>query len=328
MKWSIALLLVSGLGAAVCAAFLVGSLRADQSEVDQNGLAVLPDVDVLIAAGPLPAMTVLDAESVTRKKMPAADAPALALSSSVQVVGKVLKVPMVEGQPFTNECFATEGSGVHLVTALAEGKRAMSIILDDYNAMDGLIYPGSVVDVLASFRTPTKDAPREAVATTLLERVQVLAVEEKTVVSKREEGQADSRAIRSKMSRRKIMITLLLDSKQAKILKLANEHGTVSLTLRNPLDRGDADLQMTSLGELLGGHGGPGHEGDAFGKLFAKSATRIETTEVQPTPKVKKAAPKPDPMWEVTILRGGRKAEKVLFPMPIERRPVTERGKV
>ena len=71
MKWSIALLLVSGLGAAVCAAFLVGSLRADQSEVDQNGLANMPDVEVLLAAGPLPAMTVLDAESVIKKKMTA-----------------------------------------------------------------------------------------------------------------------------------------------------------------------------------------------------------------------------------------------------------------
>src|SRR5262245_10353728 len=179
MKIAVLSLVLLGILAAVCAAVLVGALTARPD--GQQALSVSgsePEVDVLIAARDLPPMSVVDAASVISKKVPKSQVPVGALLNPVQVVGKVITDRMVAKQPFTGSCFAREGSGVYLAAAVPPGMRAMSVQLTDWSGMAGLLYPGSVVDVLVSFKTlgneTSKQNTSEMMATTLLQGLQVL----------------------------------------------------------------------------------------------------------------------------------------------------------
>lgn len=323
MKWTIGVLLLAGVGAAVCAAVLMASLRATDAEGDPEGEAA-PGVEILVAARALPAMSVVDATAVLVKSVPEHEVPLTALSNSVQVVGKVLTAPMVKDQPFSRAYFATEGSGVHLASGLSDGKRAVSVALSDYASLDGVLYPGSVVDVLATIRLSSNGMASNVVSTTLLEAVQVLAIEQQTIFSDDEVSGEVSR-IRANQRR---MITLLVDSEQAKALQLASLHGTISLALRNPLDSTPSSTSMMTLRELVAPDrkGVPGPiPGAGFAKLIGRivrSAVETGTRAAHASEKpgapepvaAKPAAPAPPAVWETVVIRG-TSVENVSFTL-------------
>ena len=117
--------------------------------------------------------------------MAADQAPPGAITNPVQVVGKVLLVGVIKGQPFTAESFASKESAASLAAAVRSGMPAVGVSLSDYEAISGLLYPGSVVDVLFSFKGSQEGG--ETISTTLLKGVQVLAVEDRTIVSSGQE---------------------------------------------------------------------------------------------------------------------------------------------
>jgi pilus assembly protein CpaB len=242
IKWTAAVLTLLGTAAAACAVVMMASLRAGTAKAAEPGTAA--DVEILVAGKDMPPMTVIDGSSVTVRTLPSDQVPPEFMSNPVLVVGKMLKLRMVEGQPFTKECFLTEGFPIP-----PEGKRAMSVELTSWAGLEGVLYPGSVVDVLAAFKPPNGDK-QEAMSTTLLRRIQVLGIEGETIISE-EPDDVDKTHARGFKKRR--TVTLLVDAKQAQILQLALEFGTVSLTLRNPLDSTvDDGEKITSLREFFG----------------------------------------------------------------------------
>lgn len=225
MKWSFLAIVLLGLVAAVCVAglmaFLPSYLRGPQA-----GKLRSNEVQVVVAKRDLPAMQIVDGDSVVLKTVPRKEAPDNCFSDSVQVLGKVLALPMVEGQAFTKTCFA-EGSGAHLAAAMPKGMRAVGIALNEHSGLFGVLYPGSRVDIMVSY----KGLPAgEASSKTLLQNVQVLAIEGQTIVSP--EGDKVGRS----ESGRKRMVTVMVDPDQARVLESAMEQGTLSLAMRNPLD--------------------------------------------------------------------------------------------
>lgn len=249
MKLFVFGLLVVGLIAALAATVLVSSLLA--RDTFQQAAVVVADGQILVAKQGLPAMSVIRAQDVTVQTIKQDKIPENAVTSSVQVVGKVLAVPVVEGQAFTQDLFADKGSGVHVAAALPEGMRAVTVSLSDYSGMEGLLYPGSVVDVLVSFRPPGEEGTlSQAIATTLLQGVQVLAVDNQTIMS----TSTPETQVRSSVSHR-LRVTLMVSSRQAKALQLAIAYGSVSLAMRNPLDESPADTDVTAIGDLASGIG-------------------------------------------------------------------------
>ena len=251
MKWSVVGLMLLGMFAAGSAAILTTSLRINRPGAVEAIAVPDPEVELILAAKSLPAMSVVNAQAIRTAMVPAEQAPPGHLRSAVNVVGKLLAVPVVEGQVFTEACFATEASGAHLASALANGMRAFSVSLTRSEA--GLLYAGCVVDVLVSITKPSADGgPRgEAMSMTLLQGVEVLAIDDQTVVSKRDEDAppgAPPGAPRA--ARDRLMVTLMVDSTQAKALQLAVKYGTISLALRNPLDAHTVEIDTTLLSEL------------------------------------------------------------------------------
>ncbi|MHC4441593.1 MAG: Flp pilus assembly protein CpaB [Planctomycetota bacterium] len=230
MKWSILGLIVVGVVSAFSVSILVGALLVENGDVAE-GENISNEVQILVAKEDLPAMTIVSRESVEKKSLTRLQAPEGYLSDPVQIVGKVLTVPMIRGQAFNKTCYAREGSGLRLASALPDGMRAIGVSLSDSTGLAGLLYPGSIVDVLASFKSPLKS---KSVSKTLLEEVQVLSIDDQTIVNQKKDSSGKSGALgRGKH----ILVTLLLDSEQAEMLRGAMESGTISLALRNPWDK-------------------------------------------------------------------------------------------
>lgn len=253
MKWSIVGLLLMGVAAAVAAAVLVATLQMDDVA---TGPAEVEQVPVLVAMQEIDPLRPVRAEAVSIEQMPRSEAPDSYLSSKVQVVGKLLTLPAVEGQALTPQMLLSDGIGARLAATLPSGKRAVSVSLADHAGLHELLYPGARVDVLATFRLSAGRSGGTAVSTLLLQGVQVLAVESDTLVpeEQRADGSVDVReasntsnsSTRSSRSRK---VTFAVDPPQARALQLATEHGSVSLAMRNPLDSDEGEAQVTLLSE-------------------------------------------------------------------------------
>lgn len=308
MKWSIVGLMLLGVIAAACAAVLVASFRSQSRVVVMPQILSPSQAQIVIATRNMPAMTVVDGQSVRTSIVPVSEAPEGYLRSPTEVVGKLLAVPVVEGQVITNAAFAAEGSGARLASALGKGKRSFSLSLARSEA--GLAYAGCMVDVLASITKPGADGSQrgDAMAMTLLQAVAVLGVDDRSVVSQREH-RAEASAQRS--DRDRMLVTLMVNSTQAKALQLAQKYGSLSLALRNPLDAESVDQEAIALG----------HPGlDEYSRLLEVLAPVLPTPPVsvavpseplnQEEVPAKSTAPpapvEPSPAFRVLVNRGGR----------------------
>jgi len=248
MKVAVITLVLLGVVAAVSAAVLIAALTARPASASTTADEQL---EVLLAARDLPEMTLVDAASVKTRKILKSQLPPDVLRNAVQVVGQVTTQRMVADQPFTSSCFAREGKGVYLATAITPGKRAMSIQLSDWSGMAGLLYPGSVVDVLVSFK-PLEGGNQsggEMMATTLLQGLQVLAIGSQSIADQKYQDKNPGALAQSGQINTR-MVTLLVDPKQAEILQLAMLNGSISLAMRNPKDAEQSARRLTRAREI------------------------------------------------------------------------------
>jgi pilus assembly protein CpaB len=315
MKFAVLILVVLGLVASGCAAVLVAALSGRSDGGGAVSTNTDPEIEVLLASSDLLPMTVVDSAAVTTKRMRKSQIPQNALLSPVLVVGKVITDRMVAGQMFTRNCFPREGAGVYLATAVPPGKRAMSISLNDWSCLAGLLYPGSVVDVLVSFKTLGVEGKRgetEMMSTTLLQGLQVLAIGAQSIA----EGEYQDKNPGALSARGQInfrMVTLLVDAKQAEILQLAMQNGSISLAMRNPLDASREARRLTRAREIA-----PGRNmapvtsaGDDRGTdPFEQAAENSKAGSDGSTPGTGGHG-----VWETVIIRGSV-PEKRTFPMP------------
>ncbi len=168
------------------------------------------------------------------KRMKDGKLPSQYMNNPQQIIGRILKTPLQQGDAFKTEDLYAEGTGPTIAEKLAPGLRAVTIPVEGTGALGGFDGPGSYVDVV--FRTQPDDKtgiPETTV--TLLEGVQVLAMEE-----------ADKRAPPgAKLENR---VTLAVTADQANALKIAEGRGTFALSLRNPED---VEIAASSIPQTL-----------------------------------------------------------------------------
>ena len=288
MNWRVVALIVAGLAAAGAAAVLVGALQVN----GRGHRAGAGEVEVLVAARDLPLMTIVDADSVARKKVPAEQARGC-LTDSVQVVGQALAMTMVKDQAFRPDCIAKR-SDYNVASMVPTGMRAVGLMLDADEALKNLLYPGSMVDVLASLTfNNSSQQDCEPATVTLLHGVQVLAVENRSIANQ-PQGQITPKPEEGGSTTRKLLVTLMVTPKDAELLQLAQQQGHVSLAMRNPMDEQRDQTAGTPLSQLT--------------KLLHKAPT-----PVAPQPVLAKVECKPSE-WQTVIYRGGE-SEIQTFPM-------------
>jgi len=213
-------------------------------------------------------------------------------------------------------CFIENGVAAQVAASLPTGMRAVSVSLSNDSITGGLLYPGCVVDVLASFKLSSSERG-QAISTTLLREVQVLAVRGASIVSEKEIEQDKSR---SPSNYGRVTVTLMVDPKQAEALQLATENGTISLALRNPLDKSPVDTEATVLSQgrlaqlgsamttaVMAGSEGVGTSAPPTGDLTSGLGVKTEGAKTSLQKGGSGEAPsKSRESWPVTVIRGSQ----------------------
>jgi pilus assembly protein CpaB len=157
---------------------------------------------------------------------PADSVPKNAFTDPQKLGGRVLKTNLLMGEPVSEAKLAPAGTLGGLSALITEGKRAITVRVNDVIGVAGFALPGNYVDIIVSTQ---KDAPagtdahQQNISKIVLERILVLAV---------------AQEVNRDETRPKVVnaVTLEVTPEQAEKLDLARSVGTLSLALRNQVD--------------------------------------------------------------------------------------------
>jgi pilus assembly protein CpaB len=218
----------AGLAAAVYAARWVsqrGNLAATQ---------------VVVAAVDIELGSKINPQMLTQVDWPSGSVPTGAFKDPKELQDRVVKVGVQRGEAILDRKLAPPGTTGGLSAVIAEGKRAMTVRVNDVVGVAGFALPGNYVDVMVNTQQERGGVQgANQISLTVLEHVLVLAVAQ-------EANRDDTKP--------KVVsaVTLELSPADAEKLDLARSVGSLSLVLRNQLDRKMASTSGITRAQLLG----------------------------------------------------------------------------
>jgi pilus assembly protein CpaB len=225
--------------------FLYAKTQAPQKEKMAAVVAVSRD---------LPAGVRLTKGDLRKVDIAEKDIPKMSLNDAGMALDRVLLYPVNANEPLTSNKLSSLTGIDGLASTIQNGKRALSVQINDISGVAGLIQPRAHVDVL--FTRP--GSMTEALTSTILEDVVVLSVgrttEAQSLSSTDSKGGTSSPSpMASPGGNINRAVTLLVTPEQARKLELAKNQGKISLALRNPLDKtnGEEGDDATVSGESL-----------------------------------------------------------------------------
>lgn len=149
---------------------------------------------------------------------------------------RVTRLSFLRGEPILETKLAAPGSAGGLSAIVAEGKRAMTVRVNDVVGVAGFALPGNYVDILVS--TEAENDREKKISKLVLERILVLAIAQ-------EHNPNDTRP--------KVVnaVTLEVTPEEAEKLDLARSVGQLSLVLRNQVDIDPAKTHGATKNNLL-----------------------------------------------------------------------------
>jgi Flp pilus assembly protein CpaB len=219
---------------------------------------------------------------------------------------------MVQGQPVNEQLLSPKGSGTGLQALVPSGMRAVTIEVNEFTGIAGLLNPGMNVDVVSTFRD---DVSRETVTRTIVQDVKVLAVGPR--ITPPGDDQKDMYH----------SVTLLAKPHDAERIELAAFSGHPRLSLRSGRDNYTVASRGTNIGELASGDSSEGGNGmlASLVKTMARNArvapttqrTEVEATKIPATPVADPfGGEQPRTMQrKVTVIRNGVETTTV-FEVP------------
>jgi len=195
--------------------------------------------DVVAVSRDLQAGVRLSKADIKKIKIPEKDLPKLALGDDKMALDRVLLYPVNANEPLTSNKLSSLSGIDGLASTIENGKRALSVQINDASGVAGLIQPRAHVDVLFT----RSGSMTEAVTTTILEDVVVLSIGRLTEVQSlsstdsKSSSSSSSSSLSTSSSTANRAATLLVSPEQSRKLELAKNQGKISLALRNPLDK-------------------------------------------------------------------------------------------
>ena len=232
--------------------------------------------EVAVAANDLQIGSKVEDRDIRMVRFPTGSIPANCFHQKSKVIGRGVIVPMSRGEFILPDKLASENV-FGLPSLIPSGMRAVSVRVNDTTSVSGFVTPGTRVDVLL---TGNPQGSSEQQTTTVLENVAVLAAG--TKLERNSAGEALSAPV----------ITLLVSPDDAQKLALATTQGHIQLTLRNPLDTKQEELDAMRLSKLYK-NGGPPPAAPAH----PKPVKHVET------------APPASP-YTVEVYKGAKKEEE------------------
>jgi pilus assembly protein CpaB len=196
---------------------------------------------IVVAAADMALGQRITADMLKLADWPVASQPTGSFADPAKLTGRVLKTSVSRGEPVSDAKLAPEGSNGGLSAVITEGKRAITVRVNDVIGVAGFALPGNFVDIIVSTQKDGPNGERSSelnVSKIVLERILVLAVAQ-------EVGRDETRP------RVVNAVTLEVTPEQAEHLDLARSVGTLSLALRNQVDQHDTHSDGATKRTLL-----------------------------------------------------------------------------
>ena len=220
--------LTMGLAAAVYAATWVSK----QGNVGSN--------KVIVAAVDIELGSKINPQMLSATDWPSGSTPPGAFKDIKELQDRVVKVSVLRGDAVLERKLAPVGTQGGLSAVIADGKRAMTVRVNDVVGVAGFALPGNYVDVMVNAQQDKgKGEENKQISKTVLEHVLVLAVAQ-------ESGRDDTKP--------KVVsaVTLELTLEDSEKLDLARSVGTLSLVLRNQVDKRTVATSGITKSQLFG----------------------------------------------------------------------------
>jgi pilus assembly protein CpaB len=205
-------------------------------------------VPVVVAAVDVSEGTVITFDMISQRSVPEqfVTSSVVKPDSASYIVNQKVLVPVQAGDALLWSQFETTKAAERLSTKIQRKARALTIDVGKTSSVGGWVRPNDHVDIIGTFKDP---GTNEQTAMTLMQNVTVLAtgkITGTTNVNLIPEGQRDYSNI-----------SVLVIPEEAEILTLAQELGTLNLTLRNeddidePIARGRTTINTLFSGDRL-----------------------------------------------------------------------------
>jgi pilus assembly protein CpaB len=226
--------------------------------------------------------TPITPESIKMVDWPASAMPPGAFTDIKMLDARVARTNMQVGEPFMETKLAPPGTKGGLSAVVAQGKRAMTVRVNDVVGVAGFALPGNFVDILVNTQN---ERPRgsniekdPSISKIVLEHILVLAIAQ-------EASRDDTKP--------KVVnaVTLELTPEQTETLDLARSVGTLSLVLRNQVDPATKATGGATKSSLLG-------QAERPAPAAAAAAPAVAMAKPRP---IRAAQPKSD---KVEVIKG------------------------
>ncbi|MEC4723333.1 Flp pilus assembly protein CpaB [Noviherbaspirillum sp. CPCC 100848] len=242
----------------------------------------IPSNKVVVAAVDIQLGSRINQQMLTTVDWPSGSIPDGAFRDIKELEERVAKVSLLRGEAILDGKLAPVGTRGGLSAVIAEGKRAMTVRVNDVVGVAGFALPGNYVDVVLNTQRDKEGRSEDTkqISKTVLEQVLVLAVAQ----------EAGRDATTPKVVS---AVTLELAPEDAEKLDLARSVGTLSLVLRNQVDRAPVATSGVTKKELFG-------EKDP---MPAKVVQIVQKARTQPA-----SPPKPQPAQCVEVIQHGTRS--------------------
>ncbi len=180
-------------------------------------------IAIAVAARPLLSGSHLERSGITWVAWPARLLPAHAMSDPDHLEGRYLRMPVAQGMPILDSALAPAGSHGGLSTIISPGQRAMTVRVNEVVGVAGFALPGNFVDVLVNSPAADHASASRSISKIVLEHILVLAIAQEANTDETRPHVVNA-------------VTLEVTPRQAEVLDLARNIGSLSLVLRNQDD--------------------------------------------------------------------------------------------
>jgi len=188
----------------------------------------------------------LEASDLAEAAFPPESVPKGSFRQGAEPAGRVATMAVIQGQPVLDSFLAMTGSGSGAQAIVPPGMRAVTLEVNEFSGVAGLLVPGCRVDVVS---TLNDQQSKVSVARTIVQNVKVLAVGQRLTVNNAGAKNESAMSAEAAVAR---SVTLLVKQSEAEAIELASSSGRTRLVLRGSFDEGTRQGDAVSVADLLG----------------------------------------------------------------------------
>jgi pilus assembly protein CpaB len=210
----------------------------------------------------------LTAADLTTAKVEAAAIPTGSFKSPADAIDRVTNTGLVKGQTVLESLLAPKGTAAGVQALIPAGMRAMTLHVDEWTGLGGLLMPGCRVDIIAVVRSADQ---KDQTSRTIVQNVEVRAIGRLITGTT---PAVDPNLPAGAPTPAPTSVTLLVTPEQAEAIQLASVGGKPWLALRNTNDVKSFHSEGTSVADL---------RGDTFHTETFPTNVTVETS-IKPSP--------------------------------------------